>query len=96
MKGSKNNLSFNAALKQDAVCKLDIIVIIDNKITEITNIYFIANDKTESKSKILRSIFKCYEYYIQDKNYMKATKRLYSYNNIKDPKNKQLELTMFF
>ena len=27
---------------------------------------------------------------------MKAMKRLYSYNNIKDPKNKQLELTMLF
>jgi len=96
MKGSKNNISFNTALKQDAVCKLDIIVIIDNKITEITNNYFIANDKTESKTKILKSIFKSYEEYIKDKNYMKAMKRLYSYNNIKDPKNKQLELTMFF
>jgi len=95
MKGSKNNISFNTALKQDAVCKLDIIVIIDNKITEITNNYFIANDKTESKTKILKSIFKSYEEYIKDKNYMKAMKRLYSYNNIKDPKNKQLELTMF-
>ena len=96
MKGSKNNVSFNAALKQDVVCKLDIIVLIDNKITEITNNYFIANDKKESKSKILKSIFKSYEDYVKEKNYMKAMKRLYSYNNIKDPNNKQLELTNFF
>jgi len=79
MKGSKNNISFNIALNQDAVCKLDIIVIIDNTITEITNNYFIENDKTESKTKILKSIFKSYEEYIKVKNYMKVIKRLYSY-----------------
>jgi hypothetical protein len=97
MKGSQKGITFNTALKQkDVVCKLDIIVLIDNKITEITNNYFFIKNENESKTNIMKSLMKSYKENIKEKNYMKALKRLYSYNKIRKPNNKQTELMKFF
>ena len=87
IKGYKDNVSFIEALKNPKVCKLDIIVLIDNKLTEITNNYFFIKDEEPIHVK-MESLKNDYEKLINEGNYMKALKRLYSINKITNKANK--------
>jgi len=78
MKGIKNGVKFTDALKNPVVCKLDIIVILDNKLNEITNNYFLGETEESTKKQHIESLENDFNKLVREKTYMKALKRYYS------------------
>lgn len=78
MKGIKNGVKFTDALKNPVVCKLDIIVILDNKLNEITNNYFLGETEEATKKQNIESLENDFNKLVREKTYMKALKRYYS------------------
>jgi len=93
MKGENKGIKFTDAIQMDVMCKLDIIAIIDNKITEFSNIYIFNNPK---KNDELKELEKDYFELIKEGNYFKALKRLFSIFSLKNQKSKISKLLKYF
>lgn len=87
MKGIKNGVKFTDALKNPVVCKLDIIVILDNKLNEITNNYFLGETEESTKKQNIESLENDFNKLVREKTYMKALKRYYSILKINNKDN---------
>lgn len=83
---------FVNCLQQESRIKMDVIAIDgDGKINEYSDIYFIrigdnslSGEITEKEASI--SIYNDFHHYLEEKNYFKAIKRLYSYAKITNTK----------
>ena len=86
MRGRKGNITLEEALKMDAVVKLDMIAIVDNRICELSNNFFIKQKRPDPK-KSLRDDIK--ELKLEN-NYFKALKRVFSLREVEKKSNKKL------
>ena len=83
---------FVDCLQQDSRIKMDVIAVDTNgNINEYSDIYFIKIGSTELTREISPEetailIYKDFHHYLEEKNYFKAIKRLYSYAKIKNMK----------
>jgi len=71
MKGEKNNISLKEALKMDATIKLDFVILVDNKVTEVTTNFFIGQEPPGSLEHAVNET-------IKEGMYFKALKRIFS------------------
>lgn len=83
----KYNLS--ECLKQHETIKLDLCYILDNLFIEITNNYFI-NEEKKDRDDIIKNIEIEIESLIKEHNYFKALKRLFSVEKIKGDVDEEL------
>jgi len=93
MKGNNNGVSFSEALKMESIIKLDIIVYMNGRFIEISEVYNVYLDGKSnmnySKDEVLKDITEDYKDLVNDGNYFKALKRMYSIielNNMNDPR----------
>jgi len=98
-----STLTFEDALKMKSVIKLDAIVLINGVFTEFSENYYLkigddANFEPEEAKveNILQSIKRSFEDYIDEKNYLKALKRIFAYKKLEGGNKKQLDLLIDF
>lgn len=83
---------FVDCLQQESRIKMDVIAVDANgEINEYSDIYFIKIGSNELTREITNEetailIYKDFHHYLEEKNYFKAIKRLYSYSKIKNNK----------
>jgi len=92
---NNNGVSFEDALRQKGMIKLDIITLLNGRFIEITEVYNVYLDGesnyNESKESIIESITTEMNDHFRDENYMKVLKRFYSLKKIEDEnKNKYM------
>ena len=91
--GVNNGISFEEAIQQKGIIKLDIITFVNGRYVEITEVYNIKmNDKSNmdySNEEVIKAITDEYKDEVRNLNFMKALKKMYSIiklNNNKDPR----------
>lgn len=81
-KRENKGVSFEDALKQKGMIKMDVVTLLNGRFIEITEVYNIfLNGKSNgdySKETMINELKDDLESQVKDKNYMKALKRLYS------------------
>jgi hypothetical protein len=86
-----NGITFEQALKQKSMIKMDVVTLLNGRFIEITEVYNIYIDGESnfdySKENVRKELTDDMMKQIQDGNYMKALKRRYSLLNL-DNKNK--------
>jgi len=86
-----NGVSFEDALKQKSMIKMDVVTLLNGRFIEITEVYNIYIDGESnfdySKENVRKELNNDMKEQIKDGNYMKALKRKYSLLNL-DNKNK--------
>ena len=96
MKGEKNGISFKKALKMDSIIKLDIIIYINGRFIEISDVFNIyLNGKSNmnySKEEVIKELTNDYKELVNDGNYFKSLKRMYSIIKLNDDKDVRLNL----
>ena len=93
--GNNNGVSFDDALRQKGMIKLDIITLLNGRFIEISEVYNIyldgSSNYNESKESIIESITTEMNDHFSDGNYMKVLKRFYSLKKLEDEnKNKYM------
>ena len=93
--GNNNGVSFDDALRQKGIIKLDIITLLNGRFIEISEVYNIyldgSSNYNDSKESIIESITKEMNDHFRDGNYMKVLKRFYSLKKLEDEnKNKYM------
>jgi len=109
MKGFKNvdgeTYFFESCLFHKSTIKIDIVYLINNKFTELSDNYYIkignnTNFEDISKKSVKQSLKNDYDQLVNDGKYYKALKREFSMIEIDQPKNKlsnrQLKLIDYF
>jgi hypothetical protein len=98
-----STITFEDALKMKSVIKLDAIVLINGVFTEFSENYYLkigdaANFEPEEAKieNILQSIKESFEDYFDEKNYLKALKRIFAYKKLEGGNEKQLDLLIHF
>jgi hypothetical protein len=99
-----STITFEDALKMKSVIKLDAIVLINGVFTEFSENYYLkigneANFEPDEATieNILQSIRGSFEdYMFNEKNYLKALKRVFAYKKLEGGNNKQLDLLIDF
>jgi hypothetical protein len=99
-----STITFEDALKMKSVIKLDAIVLINGVFTEFSENYYlkIGNDANFEPNEanvenILQSIKGSFEdYMFNEKNYLKALKRIFAYKKLEGGNKKQLDLLIDF
>lgn len=86
MKGEKSGVELSDALLQDATVKLDAIILVDNKITEISTNFFI-NKKSGDVSELKKDLKEL----INEGMFFKALKRVFSIRKAKGLSVRRLE-----
>ena len=96
MKGEKNGISFKKALKMDSIIKLDIIIYINGRFIEISDVFNIyLNGKSNmnySKEEVIKELTNDYKELVNDGNYFKSLKRMYSIIKLNDDKDVRLNI----
>ena len=92
---NNNGVSFEDALRQKGMIKLDIITLLNGRFIEISEVYNIyldgSSNYNESKESIIESITTEMNDHFRDGNYMKVLKRFYSLKKLEDEnKNKYM------
>jgi hypothetical protein len=86
-----NGISFDDAIKQKSMIKMDVVTLLNGRFIEITEVYNIYIDGESnfdySKENVRKELTDDMKKQIKDGNYMKALKRKYSLLNL-DNKNK--------
>jgi hypothetical protein len=93
MKGKNKGIKFIDAIQMDSMNKLDIIAIIDNKITEFSDIYIFKEPKKEDE---IKNLFDDFIEIVNEGNYFKALKRVFSIKSIKYPNKQPKQLLNYF
>jgi hypothetical protein len=88
-KGTNKGITFQNALLQDAMMKMDLVVIIDGLMTEFSENYYLtlggkANYKKINTDKLLKQLKDSYKEFYDEGNKFKALKRVFSYKLLKD------------
>ena len=83
MKGTKSGVSLKEALKMDATIKLDLVILVDNKVTEVTTNFFIGKAPPGSLKENIREL-------VDEGEWFKALKRTFSLNETRGKSNKKL------
>jgi len=100
LKGIKDDITFQEALKQKSTIKIDMIVLIDNIFTEFSENYYFKFGSTTNyyNEDIELGIERSLNEYLYMKNYWKVLKRLFSLmlRNKTKNKNKLIKLIDFF
>ena len=90
---SNNGISFDDAIKQKGIIKMDIVALLNNRFIEISEVYNIFLDGESNSDysidNIRKEIEQDFNKQVNDGNFMKALKRMYSLLNLQD-KNKQV------
>jgi hypothetical protein len=85
---NNNGVSFEDALRQKGMIKLDIITLLNGRFIEISEVYNIYLDGSSnydaSKESIMSDIQKEMNDHFRDGNYMKVLKRFYSLKKLED------------
>ena len=85
---NNNGVSFEDALRQKGMIKLDIITLLNGRFIEISEVYNIYLDGSSnydaSKESIMSDIQKEMNDHLRDGNYMKVLKRFYSLKKLED------------
>ena len=93
-----NGVSFEEALKQKGIIKMDIVALIGSRFVEITEVYNIKLKGTSnmdySKEKVINDILEEYKDMVKDGNYMKSLKKMFSLVKLHDPNDKKLDVLM--
>jgi len=92
---NNNGVSFDLALRQKGMIKLDIITLLNGRFIEISSVYNIfldgSSNYNESENKIMADITTEMNNHLRDGNYMKVLKRFYSLKKMEDEnKNKYM------
>ena len=92
-KRENNGITFEQALKQKSMIKMDVVTLLNGRFIEITEVYNIYIDGSSNadytKENVRKELNDDMLKQIKDGNYMKALKRKYSLLNL-DNKNKQV------
>lgn len=83
MKGTKSGVSLKDALKMDATIKLDFVILVDNKITEVTTNFFIGKAPPGSLKENIREL-------VDEGEWFKALKRVFSLKETQGKSTKKL------
>ena len=93
---SNNGFTFEEALKHKGMIKLDIIVYLNSRFIEISEVYNIylngEPNMNYSSSEVVKELTDDYKELVLDGNYMKALKRMYSIIEIQNPNDKKLDV----
>jgi len=85
---NNNGVSFEDALKQKGMIKMDIITLLNGRFIEISEVYNIYLDGesnyNSSKESILKELNNEFNELVKDGSYMKALKRFYSIKQLED------------
>jgi hypothetical protein len=96
MKGENGGVSFKEALKMKSIIKLDIIVYLNGRFIEISEVYNVYLDGKSnmnySKEEMLKNITEDYKDLVNDGNYFKALKRMYSIIELNDENDSRLNI----
>jgi hypothetical protein len=88
-KGTNKGITFQNALLQDAMMKMDLVSVVDGMFIEFSENYYLtlggkANFKKINTDKLLRQLEKSYHEFYDEGNYFKALKRVFSYKLLKN------------
>lgn len=93
-----NGVSFEEALKQKGIIKMDVVALVGSRFVEITEVYNIRIKGTSnmdySKEKVIKDILEEYKEMVKDGNYMKSLKKMFSLVKLHDPNDKKLDVLM--
>jgi hypothetical protein len=94
-------ITFLEALHQKSTIKIDLVVDIDGKLTEVNSAYFFTfkdgfSTKSETKADPLKTLDKQFKDLLKERKVFKALKRLYSIAKLEDDKEAQNWLLQFF
>jgi hypothetical protein len=93
-----NGVSFEEALKQKGIIKMDVVALVGSRFVEITEVYNIKIKGTSnmdySKEKVIKDILEEYKEMVKDGNYMKSLKKMFSLVKLHDPNDKKLDVLM--
>jgi hypothetical protein len=96
MKGENNGVSFSDALKMESIIKLDIIIYINNRFVEVSEVYNIylngKSNMTYSKNDVIKELINDYKELVNDGNYFKSMKRMYSIIKLNDDNDVRLNI----
>jgi len=96
IKETNNGVSFNDALKMESIIKLDIIIYINGRFIEISetfNIYLNGKPNMNySKEEVIKNITEDYKELVNDGNYFKSLKRMYSILKLNDDNDTRLNI----
>jgi len=88
---SNNGVSFDDAIKQKSIIKMDVVTLLNGRFIEISEVYNVFLDGKSnfnySKNNVIKEIEQDYNKQINDGNFMKALKRKFSLLNLQN-KNK--------
>lgn len=98
----KNNnnkgITFSEALKHKSIIKMDIVVLLNGRFIEITEVYSIflngQSNMSPTLEEILESISAEYVDQVRDGNYMKALKRMFSILKLKNEEKKKQDILL--
>ena len=91
MKGENNDVSFFEAVRHKSIIELDIIMFINSRFIEISEVYNINLDgepNMDYSTEVLNELSADYKDYVKEGNYMKALKRMFSIIKMKNPQDK--------
>jgi hypothetical protein len=83
MKGTKGGVSLKDALKMDATIKLDFVILVDNKVTEVTTNFFIGKAPPGSLKEDIHEL-------VNEGSWFKALKRTFSLKESQGKSTKKL------
>ena len=96
MKGENGGVSFKDALKMESIIKLDIIIYINGRFIEISEVYNVYLDGKSnmnySKDEVIKELTEDYKELVNDGNYFKALKRMYSIIKLNDENDSRLNI----
>jgi hypothetical protein len=96
MKGENGGVSFKDALKMESIIKLDIIIYVNGRFIEISEVYNVYLDGKSnmnySKDEVIKELTEDYKELVNDGNYFKALKRMYSIIKLNDENDSRLNI----
>jgi hypothetical protein len=96
MKGENGGVSFQDALKMESIIKLDIIIYVNGRFIEISEVYNVYLDGKSnmnySKDEVIKELTEDYKELVNDGNYFKALKRMYSIIKLNDENDSRLNI----
>jgi hypothetical protein len=94
MKGENNDVSFFEAVRHKSIIKLDIIMFINSRFIEISEVFQVylngESNMDYSTDEVMKELTVDYKDYVKEGNYMKALKRMFSIIKMKNPQDKKL------
>jgi hypothetical protein len=96
MKAENNGVSFTDAIKMKSIIKLDIIIYSNGRFIEISEVYNVfLNNKSNmnySKDEVSKQLIEEYKELVNDNNYFKSLKRMYSIIKLNDDTDPKLNI----